>query len=80
MNTLPLLVKREYWEHRGGFLWAPIWMTAAILIFTVLGMISAEVFRANAHVQMGISLDDLRNHISDERHGRRPATRSTWLS
>ncbi|HEV7489454.1 MAG TPA: hypothetical protein VGO25_01520 [Rhodanobacteraceae bacterium] len=65
MNTLPLLVKREYWEHRGGFLWAPIWMTAAILIFTVLGMISAEVFRANAHVQVGISLDELRNHISD---------------
>jgi ABC-2 type transport system permease protein len=64
MNTLPLLVKREYWEHRGGFLWTPVWMTAAILILTVLGIISAEVFRANANVHMGFSLDELRNHIS----------------
>ena len=38
MNTLPLLLKREYWEHRGGFLWTPVWMTASILILTVLGI------------------------------------------
>jgi ABC-2 type transport system permease protein len=63
-RSLPLLLKREYWEHRGGFLWAPIWMTVAILTFTVLGMITAEVFRANANVHVGISLNDLRDHIS----------------
>jgi len=64
MKTLPLLLKREYWEHRGGFFWTPIWITGVLLIFTVLGIISAEVFRSNAHVHVGISLDDLRNHIS----------------
>jgi ABC-2 type transport system permease protein len=64
MKTLPLLMKREYWEHRGGFLWAPVWMTAAILILSVLGIISAEVFRTNAHVHVGFSLDDLRGSIS----------------
>lgn len=66
MNTLPLLIKREYWEHRGGFLWAPVWVTGVILVLTVLGMITAEVFRANLHsrVQIGISLDSLRNSIS----------------
>jgi ABC-2 type transport system permease protein len=64
MNKLPLLLKREYWEHRGGFLWAPIWITGAILILTVLGIISAEVFRSNAHVQIGFSLDELRRSIS----------------
>jgi len=31
MNNIPLLMKREYWEHRGGFLWAPIWITGVIL-------------------------------------------------
>jgi ABC-2 type transport system permease protein len=66
MNKLPLLLKREYWEHRGGFLWAPIWITGAILILTVLGIISAEVFRSNAHVQIGFSLDELRRSISAE--------------
>ncbi|MFI4970372.1 MAG: hypothetical protein ACHP7D_09205 [Lysobacterales bacterium] len=64
MNTLPLLMKREYWEHRGGFLWTPAWITGAILIITVLGMISAEVFRSHVQVHVGISLDQLRNSIS----------------
>jgi ABC-2 type transport system permease protein len=65
MKNLELLLKREYWEHRGGFFWAPIWVCAAILIVTTLGIISAEVFRANAHVHMGFALDDLSRHISD---------------
>ena len=64
MNNLPLLLKREYWEHRGGFLWTPVWMTASILILTVLGILSAEVFHSSAHVHMGFSLDELRNNIS----------------
>jgi ABC-2 type transport system permease protein len=64
MNTLPLLIKREYWEHRGGFLWTPIWITGVILALTVIGMITAEVFRANVHVHVGISLDSLRDSIS----------------
>lgn len=64
MKTLPLLLKREYWEHRGGFLWTPLWVCAAILIVTVLGIISAEVFSANSHVQMGFALDDLRKNMS----------------
>ena len=64
MNTLPLLVKREYWEHRGGFLWTPIWITGVILILTVLGMISAEVFRSKMNVHVGISLEQLRSSIN----------------
>ena len=64
MKTLPLLLKREYWEHRGGFLWTPLWVCAAILIVTVLGIISAEVFSASSHVQMGFALDDLRKNMS----------------
>jgi len=63
-RTLPLLLKREYWEHRGGFLWTPVWMTGAILILTVLGILTAEVVGANAHVHVGFSLDELRSHIS----------------
>ena len=64
MNNIPLLLKREYWEHRGGFLWTPVWMTGVILIFTVLGILSAEVLGSNAHVHVGFSLDELRNNIS----------------
>ncbi len=67
MNTLPLLLKREYWEHRGGFLWTPAWITGVILIITVFGMISAEVFSHHVQVRAaGISFDQLRNSISAE--------------
>ena len=61
MTTFGWLVKREYWEGRRGFLWAPFWAAAAILILTILGMIAGEVLNARMHggdhVQMGISLD-----------------------
>jgi ABC-2 type transport system permease protein len=63
MNHLPLLLKREYWEHRGGFLWAPVWITGSILILTVLGMLAAEVFRSHVQMQAGFSLDMLRANI-----------------
>lgn len=63
MNNLPLLLKREYWEHRGGFFWAPLWVCAAILIVTVLGILSAEVFNSHANVHMGFSLSELQAHI-----------------
>jgi ABC-2 type transport system permease protein len=64
MNNLPLLLKREYWEHKGGFFWAPIWVCAVVIVVTVLGILSAEVFRAHAQVHMGFSLEELRANIS----------------
>lgn len=64
MNNLPLLLKREYWEHKGGFLWAPVWVCAVVIVVTVLGILSAEVFRAHAQVHMGFSLEELRQNIS----------------
>ena len=51
MNTLGWLIKREYWEHRGGMLWTPIWVGVATLAITLLGIISAEVL--GGRVQTG---------------------------
>ena len=28
-HKLKLLLRREFWEHKGGFFWAPIWAPAA---------------------------------------------------
>ncbi len=64
MKHLPLLLKREFWEHRGGFLWTPFWIAAVILILTVLGIASAELFGGNARVHIGVSLDELRSSLS----------------
>lgn len=42
-HRLTLLLKREFWEHKGGFLWAPVWAGAISLILTLMGMILGEV-------------------------------------
>ena len=42
MNTFGWLVKREYWEHKGGFYWAPIWVSGVMLLLTLLGIVVAE--------------------------------------
>ncbi len=43
MNTMHWLLKREFWEHRGGFFWAPLWTGAAVLALTLLGLFAGEV-------------------------------------
>ncbi len=41
MNTMKWLLKREYWEHKGGLLWAPGVVSALSI---VAGLIMAVVF------------------------------------
>jgi ABC-2 type transport system permease protein len=63
MNKLALLLKREYWEHRGGFLWAPVWTCVTILVVTVFGILTAEVFGRRTSANIGFSLDKLRTSL-----------------
>ncbi len=42
-HKLKLLLKREYWEHRGGFFWAPIWAGVISLLLTLMGLILGEI-------------------------------------
>lgn len=64
MNTLTWLVRREYWENRGGFLWAPFWVSASILLVTILGIITAEVAGQSANIHVGVSLKVLMDDVS----------------
>lgn len=66
MSTLLWLVRREYWENRGGFLWAPFWAGASILLITALGIISAEVTGMTAQVHVGVSLQLLMADVTNE--------------
>ncbi|MCK9365687.1 MAG: hypothetical protein M0P72_00815 [Metallibacterium scheffleri] len=43
MNNMIWLVKREFWEHRGGFLWVPFWIGVTVLALTLLGLLAGEV-------------------------------------
>lgn len=70
MTTFGWLVKREYWESRRGFLWAPFWAAAVIIIITILGIIAGEVMKARLgteHVYMGgISLSQMLHDASTQ--------------
>ncbi|HMM65828.1 MAG TPA: hypothetical protein PKC03_02700 [Dokdonella sp.] len=64
MNTFGWLVKREYWEHKGGFYWAPIWVSGVMLLLTVLGIVVAEVFASRVEVHGAIPWREISERMS----------------
>lgn len=43
MKNFYWLVKREFWEHRGGFLWTPVITAAVVVIIDIMLVILGEV-------------------------------------
>ena len=58
-HKLKLLLQREFWEHKGGFFWAPIWAGGISLVLTLMALVVAEVAgrRAVASGKMQIDGD-----------------------
>ena len=58
-HKLKLLLRREFWEHKGGFFWAPIWAGGISLVLTLMALVVAEVAgrRAVASGKMQIDGD-----------------------
>lgn len=65
--TLPWLLKREYWENRGGFFWAPAIGAGITLLLTVMALITFEVSRKkfSGDLQIGILLKRLTERLSE---------------
>ncbi|MBS7456309.1 hypothetical protein [Coralloluteibacterium stylophorae] len=53
MNTFPVLLRREYWEHRGGFVWAPVIAGIVVLVLTLMAWVLVEVAARGSDVQIG---------------------------
>ena len=58
MQRFSLLLRREYWEHRGGFLWAPLIAGAISLLLTAIFFVIAIVGMRNADSDAALYLDD----------------------
>jgi ABC-2 type transport system permease protein len=43
-HTFKMLLRREFWEHKGGFLWAPLVATGISLVLVVMAIIAFEAF------------------------------------
>jgi ABC-2 type transport system permease protein len=46
MNTMKWLLRREYWENKGGFFWAPAVVGATMVLLIAVGSILALVFNS----------------------------------
>ena len=57
-HRFALLLRREYWEHRGGFLWAPAIAGAISLLLTAIFFVIAAIGIRNADSDADILLDD----------------------
>ena len=56
-SKLKLLLKREFWEHKGGFLWAPVWAGAISLLLTLMALIVGEVVARKAIASGKMKID-----------------------
>ncbi|MCK7595374.1 ABC-2 transporter permease [Pseudomarimonas salicorniae] len=67
MNSIKWLLKREFWENKGGFFWAPI---VAGGIFTLLNIMALAVTSAAAdrnHIKIGlVKLDGVIKNMPPE--------------
>ncbi|MDR0182283.1 hypothetical protein [Lysobacter arvi] len=58
-HTFKMLLRREFWEHKGGFLWAPLVAGGILLVLTLMGIGAGEVLlrkvpdRATINVEGG---------------------------
>lgn len=63
------LLRREYWEHRGGFLWAPIWASGVMLFLTAIGF-GAVLWhtsgKSNGSVHIGVPIKSLLGKITPD--------------
>ena len=68
MQTFLWLLKREYWEHRGGFFWAPLIAGGVVIAIALLSMIVAEATAARHGVKLSnMNLDAIsRNMTADQ--------------
>jgi ABC-2 type transport system permease protein len=67
-HKLKLLLRREFWEHKGGFFWAPIWAGGISLLLTTMALIFGEVAarRSGKTTINGLDLSLLTEKMSPE--------------
>ncbi|GIX37469.1 MAG: ABC transporter permease [Silanimonas sp.] len=53
MNTFPTLLKREFWEHKGGMLWAPVVVGGLLLLFALGSLLLGLAFKGGAFTMNG---------------------------
>jgi ABC-2 type transport system permease protein len=67
MNTFTWLLKREYWEHRGGFQWAPLIAAGVVLlVFTIAVITGLSNLHIDGHLVNGVRIGDMAEAMTPE--------------
>ncbi|GAB3733519.1 ABC transporter permease [Luteimonas pelagia] len=56
-HKLKLLLRREFWEHKGGFLWTPLVAGVIFLALSLMGIVTAEFFARKAIAEGEMAID-----------------------
>ena len=65
MQTFLWLLKREYWEHRGGFFWAPLIAGGVVIAIALLSLVVAEATAARHGINLGgMNLDTIAHNMT----------------
>lgn len=57
-HKFKLLLKREFWEHKGGFFWAPLVAGGISLLLTIMAIVVGEVVARKAMADGKLNIDD----------------------
>ncbi|MFN7212559.1 MAG: hypothetical protein ACK5US_06440, partial [Lysobacteraceae bacterium] len=70
MNTFATLLKREFWEHKGGMLWAPVVVGGIMGLFAAGSMLfGATMARGNMVNVNGLRVSSLGDAIPADKFG-----------
>ena len=58
-HRFALLLRREFWEHKGGFLWAPLVAAGITLLFTILAAIGGSMLKFKHGNDIEIPKEDI---------------------
>lgn len=56
-KTFPILLRREFWENKGGFFWAPIVAAGLFLLLTMMAIVVGEVAAQKAIAKGKLRID-----------------------
>ena len=71
MNTMKWLVKREFWEHKGGFFWTPLVVGSIITLGTLASAVAGLAFKSKHGMNInGQQVTNLSGVIKPEDHAR----------
>ncbi len=67
MNSIKWLLKREFWENKGGFFWAPIIAGGIFALLNIMAMAASSAAADRNHIKIGmVKLDGVIKNMSPD--------------